>query len=194
MNDFWRSAQDAWQALIPEAQFVLRAAGVLIATLVAARAVGSLVSRKLRAGHFDAAFRRPWLPGPAAGRPDPHTLTPTRVVNGLVRLTVWGGGLWCLARLYGWTDLTSWLEWIAGRAWLFAGVSLGALYLSRLFSEKLVEVVQASPLRQKFDGWLPPAGGREPRVSGAAVVAGFVMDAVVILLVSLVAADLAGWA
>jgi hypothetical protein len=126
-DDFWHSTQEAWQALTPEVQFLLRDAGVLVATLVAAWAVGSLVGRKLRAGHFDAAFRRPWLPAPAAGRPDAHTLTPTRLVTGLVRLTVWGGGLWCLARLYGWTDLTRGLEWIAGRAWSFAGMTLGAL-------------------------------------------------------------------
>jgi hypothetical protein len=193
-QDFWHSGQEAWEALTPEAQSLLRAAGVVVATLVAAWALGWQVGRKLRAGHFDAAFRRPWFPAPAAGRPDAHMLTPARLVTGLVRLTVWGGGLWCLARLYGWTDLARGLEWVAVRAWLFAGITVAALYLSRLFSEKLVEIVQVSPLRQKLDAWLPAAGVREPRVSGAAMVAGLLVDAVLILLVSLVAADLMGWA
>lgn len=197
MNDeFWRSCQDAWQTLTPETQSLLRDAGVFGAafftTLIGAQVIGWLVGRKLRAVHFDAAFRRSWLPAPA-GHSDAQTLTPTRLATGFVRLTVWGAGLWCLARAYGWPDVTRGLESFAGRAWSFAGVVLVALYLSRLFSAKLVEVVQASPLKPKLDEWLPPVGVREPRVSGAVVVAGFLIDGVVILLVALVAADVMGW-
>jgi len=191
-DDLWRSAQDTWQALTPGGQVALRAAGVFGATFVADRVVGWTVGRRLRAAHFDAAFRRPWSSPPAGGRSDPHALTPTRLVTGLVWLTVWGGGLWALAYLSDWTDLARRLEWIGGRVWALIAAILAALFLSRLITEKLVEVVQASPLRQKFEGWQPPAGAREPRVGGAAVLAGFVADALVVLLVLLVAADLSG--
>lgn len=193
-NERWRAAQETWQALPPEIQFLLRAAGMLVVTLVAARIVGWQVGRRLRASHFDNAFRRPWLPAPVAGRTDTHPLTPTRLVTFLVRLTVWGVGLWCLARLYDRTDLTQWLEWVAFRVWALAVVILVALYLSRQFAEKVVEVVQASPLKQMFDTWMPASGVRESRNNGAAMLAGILIDAVVILLVSLVAADLMGWA
>jgi hypothetical protein len=192
-DDFWHDSQEAWQALTPEGQSLLRAAGVVVATIVAAQAIGWLVGRKLRAFRFDAAFRRPWLPAPAAEHSEAQSLTPTRLVTGLIRLTIWGGGLWCLAYLYDWSDLGRGLEWIAVRAWVCAGVILGALCLSRQFSAKLVEAVQASPLRQKLDGWLPPAGVRDPRASGAAMAASLLIDAVMILLVTLVAADQMGW-
>src|SRR3954471_19547928 len=69
-DNLWRSAQESWQALVPEAQVGLRAAGVFAITLVAARAAGWLVGRRLRAIHFDAAFRRPWAPTPTGGRSD----------------------------------------------------------------------------------------------------------------------------
>jgi hypothetical protein len=192
-DEFWRSNLERWHALTPEARFVFIAAGVLVATFIASTVIGWLVGRRLRAGHFDAAFRRPWLPAPVTVRPDAHAFTPTRLIVGLVRLTIWGAGLWCLARAYDWTDLIRWLPWFAGRVWSFVLVILVALYLSRVFSGKLVEVVQTSPLKHKLEEWLPAVGTREPRVSGAAVVAGLLIDAVVILLVSLVAADLMGW-
>jgi hypothetical protein len=197
-DNLWRSAQESWQALVPEAQVGLRAAGVFAITLVAARAAGWLVGRRLRADHFDAAFRRPWAPTPAAGRSDPNpptTPTPTRLVTGLVRWTVWAGGLWALAYLHGWTELTHQIEWVAGRVWALTAAVLTALYLSRLFTAALVEVVRVTPLRDKFDGWQQPAAvGREARPGGPAVVMGFVADGVMVLLVLLIAADLTGLA
>jgi hypothetical protein len=164
---------------------------VLVATFVAARSAGWLVGRRLRARHFDAAFRRPWSPPPVSGRSDTHAVTSTRLVTGLIRLTVWGGGLWVLAYLSGWTDVTRNLAWFAGRVWALAAAVLVALYLSRLLAEKLVEVVQASPLRSQFDGWQAPPGGREVR-GGPALVVSLVVDVVMVVLVLLVAADLTG--
>jgi hypothetical protein len=194
-DNLWRSAQESWQALIPEAQVGLRAAGVFAAALVAARAAGWLARHRLRAAHFDAVFRRPWS-SPPAGRPDPHaptSPTPTGLVTGLVRLTVWAGGLWALAYLHGWTNLAHQIEWVAGRVWALAAAVVAALYLSRLFTAALVEVVRATPLRDKLDGWQQPtAGGREARVGGPVVVAGLVADGVMVVLVLLVAADLTG--
>ena len=193
-EDFWRSAQETWPALPPAAQLAVRAAGVFATALVAARAAGWLAGRRLRAARFDAAFRRPWSPPAAGTRADPHPATPTRLVTGLVRLTVWGGGLWALAQLSGWTDLARRLEWAVGRVWALAAAILAALYLSRLLTERLVEAVQASPLKATFDGWPAPAAGREARGGGPAVVAGLLVDGVAVLLVLLVAAELTGLA
>jgi hypothetical protein len=71
-------------------------------------------------------------------------------------------------------------------------VVLAALFLSRLFAGKLVDVVEASPLKDKLHGWQPAGVGRDARPGGVAVLAGFVIDAVVVLLVLLVVADLSG--
>jgi hypothetical protein len=194
-DDFWRSAQETWQSFSPAGQVALRAAGLVVAALVAARAAGWWVGRRLRAGHFDAALRRPWSPPPTGSRtPDPHALTPTRLVTGLVRLTVWGAALWALAYLSDWPEMARGLAWAAGRVWALAAIVLVALYLSRVLAEKLVEVVQASPLRHQFDGWQAPAAGRDARPGGPAILAGLVADVVVVLLALLVAADLTGLA
>jgi hypothetical protein len=192
-EEFWRSVWIKWQALIPEVQVAIRAAAVLVAAFVAARIAGFVTDRRLRAVHFDAALRRPWSAPPAGARADPHSLTPTRLVTLLVRLTVWGSAIWTFAYFHGWHELARGLAWLGGRVWALAAVILAALLLSRFLSEKLIEVVQSSPLRQKFEGW-QPAPGRDQRLSGPAVLLGFVADAVVVLLALLVAADLGGLA
>src|SRR5262245_25773263 len=104
-EEFWRSAQQKWQALAPGVQLVLVALGVFGAAFVTARAAGWLVGRRLRAAQFDAAFRRPWSPSPAGGRADTQPRTPTRLITGLVRLSVWGGGIWVLAYAYEWIEV-----------------------------------------------------------------------------------------
>jgi hypothetical protein len=191
IEDFWRSARDTWQDLTPEIQFIVRGAGVFVAALVAAGVAGGMVRGRLRAAHFDDAFRRPWSP-PTSGRTDAHLLTPTRLVTALVRLTVLAGGLWVIAYLSGWTELARDLERIAGRVWALAVAVLAALYLSRLLSEKVVEAVQASPLQKTFEGWQPPTGVRESRAGGPGPVVGLVTDVVAVLIALLVAADLTG--
>jgi hypothetical protein len=193
MNEFWNSSQQTWQTLTPESQDGVRVAGILVGALIIAQMIGWLVGRKLRAAQFDASFRRPWVPPPTVEHSDSPTLTPTRFVVFFVRLTIWGVGVWGVARLYNWTELTRGLEWFAGRAWSFVAVTLAALFVSRQFSAKVVEVVQTSPLKPKLDEWLPPTGVRESRVSGAALIVCFLIDGIVLLLLSLVAVDLMGW-
>jgi hypothetical protein len=194
IDELWRSAQQTWHALTPAGQTAVRAAGLFVATFIVARYVGWLVSRRLRAVHFDNAFRKPWSPPPSVLRADTHSLTPTRVLSGLVRVTIWGAGLWVLAYLSGWTDLTSRLERIAGWVWALAAAILVGLYLSRTLTQKLVEAVQASPLKQKFESWQPPADARGARVSGPALLAGLLVDGVMVLLALLAAADVTGLA
>jgi hypothetical protein len=193
-DDLWRSAQETWQGLPPAGQIAVRAAGVFAATFVVARYVGWLVGRRLRAAHFDNAFRKPWSPPPAVLRADTHSLTPTRAITGLVRVTIWGAGVWVLAYLSGWTELTHRLERVAGWVWALSAAILVGLYLSRVLTHKLVEAVQASPLKNKFESWQPPADARGARVGGPALLAGLLVDGVVVLLALLVAADVMGLA
>jgi hypothetical protein len=188
-EEFWRSALAQWQALIPEARLAIRAVVTIVVTFVVARVAGWLTDRWLRAAHFDALFRRPWLPPPTGGLA-PHRPTPTSLLTLLVKLTVWCGGVWAFAYLSDQMDAASSMRWFLGRVWAIVATILAAVYLSRLFTGKLVEVLQSSPLKEKLDAWQSPAAMRESRVGGPVVVAGFVADLVVVLLVLLVAADL----
>src|SRR5262245_21501764 len=142
-EDFWRSALETWQAFPRGVQIAVRAAGVFAATYVAARFAGRLVGRRLRAANCVAAFRRPWSPPPASGRSDPLQLTPTRLVTGLVWLTVWGGGLWVFAYMHDSTDVTRELERDVGRVWALLAAVLAAVALVRVPPDALVQVGQS---------------------------------------------------
>jgi hypothetical protein len=112
-----------------------------------------------------------------------------------VRCTAWGAGVWWLAAEPGGAGLARTLEWAAGRAWSLAVVLMVSLYLARFLAGQVIEFLQSVPVSDKLDGWLPRAGGgREPRVSGVAALAGTAVYGVVFLLVLLIAADLFGWA
>ncbi|HVK14623.1 MAG TPA: hypothetical protein VM597_38145 [Gemmataceae bacterium] len=188
-EEFWRAASERWQDLVPEVRTAIRAAATLLVTVFVARAAGWMTDRRLRAAHFEALFRRPWLPTPAAIA-DPHRPTPTKMVTALVRLTAWAGGVWVFAYLSDWPEVARGLESVVGRVWGLVAVILAALCLSRLFTGKLVEVAQASPIKEKLDAWQSAAAARESRVSGPVVAAGLLADVVVTVLALLVAADL----
>ena len=193
LYNWWLAVQAWWQELPPDVQTFLQSTGILLAAFVAGVILGGWAGRRLRAAGFDASLRPPWSPSTASGRSEAPTFTPTRVAGGIVRLTVWGCGVWFLAGRHGWTNLAGALEWIAGRVWSLALVTVVALYLARLCAEKLIDLVQNPPLKERWEAWLPPAAGRERRWGGAAVLAGVTVYGVVVLLVLLVAADLMGW-
>ena len=195
LHEWWSALQAWWQELTPESQDFLYGAGLLLGALLAGEVMGRLVRGRLRAQDFDASLRPPWL-SPAGGtRGGPRPLSPSGLVGGLVRCTVWGAGVWWLAGEHGAAGLASALEWAAGRVWSLAIVLIVALCLARVLAGQVIEFLQSAPLGEKLDGWLPRAGGvREPRGSGVAPLAGTAVYAVVFLLVLLIAADLFGWA
>src|SRR5262249_62143808 len=120
----------------------------------------------------EASLRPPWLPSAGGGRPEARPFTPTGLVSGLVRCTAWGAGVWWLATEQGWAGART-LEWAAGHVWSLAAVLVVALYLARFLAGQVIEFLQSAPLSEKLDGWLPRAGGgREPRVSSVAALAG----------------------
>jgi hypothetical protein len=151
-----------------------------------------MVSRRLRARDFDASLRASWLAPADGGRAG---FTPTDLVRDLVRCTACGAGVWWLATEQGWAALAHNLEWAAGRVWSLAVVLIVALYLARFLAGQVIKFVENAPLSDTLDDWLPRArGGREPRVSGVATLAGTAVYGVVFLLLLLIAADLFGWA
>jgi hypothetical protein len=195
LREWWSVLQAWWQGLTPDSQVFLRGAAVLLGAFLVGQVVGRVAWRRLRARDFDAALRAPWLPPAGGGRAEARPFTPTGLVSGLVRFTVWGAGVWWLATDQGWAALARSLEWVAGRVWSLAAVVIVALYLARFLAGQILEFLPSTPLSEKLDGWLPRAGGlREPRVSGATALAGTAVYGVVFLLVLLIAADLFGWA
>lgn len=191
--DQWLVVQTWWHELAADTQTFLQAVGVLLGSWLASVMVGSLVRRKLRAGNFDAYLRVPWA-APASGKVDDGPrFSPTRLIVVLVRWSVMGGAVWWLADHHGWAGLARTLEQVAGRIWSLALVVTVALYLARLATEQVLDILQSSTLREKFEEWLPRAAGREQRASGTVVLVGTVIYGGVVLVVLLVAADLLGW-
>jgi hypothetical protein len=201
LSEWWLAFEVWWRELTPGSQAFLRGAAVMVVAFLAAEVVARMVGRRLRAGNFDGSLRAPWLPAPGAGRVGGWPITPSGLVSGLLRLTVWGVGVWLLATEQGWTAVAAGLEWTAGRVWSLAAVLIVGLCLARFVAGQLIEFLQSGPLSEKLDGWLPRAGAlgglgglREPRVPSVAALAGTAVYGVVFLLVLLVAADLFGWA
>jgi hypothetical protein len=178
--------QTWWQNTPPEAQAALPSAGVALAALLGGLLLGWVVTRALRARNFDAALRPPGAP-PAA---DPDAgITPTSLGGLLVRLTVWAGGAWWLARQHGQPDLAATLGQVVGRAWVVAAVLVAALSLASLLSHLLVACLQG-PARA--DGGTPRNGAASPPGTLAGVVSAGVYG-LVVLLAFLVAADVFDW-
>ncbi len=178
-----------WQALTPETQSALQDGGVGVGALLCGLVLGAMVSRALRARHFDAALRLPGSspPGPEADR----GFTPTFVAGLLVRLTVWAGtGLW-LARKHGHTELAQTVGLILQRTWALAAVLVAALGLGSLLANRLIDCLQGTSKA----GWeaSPARNGAAAPHRGAAGAVGAAAYVLAVLLVLLIAADSFDW-
>src|SRR5262245_7967801 len=117
LRQWWFGLQAWWQELTPDSQVFLRGVAVLLGAFLAGLVVGRIARGRLRARDFDGSVRAPWLPSVGGGRAEARSFTPTGLVSGLVRFTVWGAGVWWLATDQGWADLAHTLEWVAARVW-----------------------------------------------------------------------------
>src|SRR6202011_4093350 len=114
----------------------VQAVSLAIAALVGGQFLGVMVARALRAKNFDAVLRLPGTSPPA----DPHgSITPTLIAGLLVRLTVWAGAAWWLARQNGQVELAATLGLIIKRTWALASVLVAALALGSLLARRLIE-------------------------------------------------------
>src|SRR4051794_16108525 len=93
-----------WQNLTPETVAAVQNICLLVATLLGGHFLGTMVARGLRARNFDAALRPPGGTAPAGTE---HGFTPTFFAGTLVRLTVWAGVGWWLARTHGRADIAA---------------------------------------------------------------------------------------
>jgi hypothetical protein len=192
LRDAWLSLQAWWQSLTPDSQALLRDGAVLLGAFLAGQVLGRVVGQKLQATNFDASLRVPWSQPSTGELTESQTLTPTRMVGGLVRWTVWGAAVWWVAHQHGWAGPARALELIAGRVWVLAVVLVLALYLGRFVAEQLIDFLKSAPLEKKLEEWSPRAAGPEQRAS-VVVLAGAVVYGVAAGLVLLIAADLLGW-
>ena len=180
--------QSWWQNTSPEQQAVIQDVGLAIAALVGGHFLGAMVARALRARNFDTALRPP---GAAPGAPVEHGIQPTFIVGLLVRLTVWAGAAWWLARQHGQVEWAATLGLIIKRTWALAAVLGAALAVGRLLAKRLMDFVHIPP-----PAGLEPLGSRNGSGARRWDAAGAIAAAVyflVVLLVLLIAADLFDW-
>src|SRR5262249_58986354 len=122
-----------WQEIPAQVQTAIQTGGLLAVALLGGHFLGAMTGRALRAKNFDAALRLPSASPAGAG--EEHGITPTFLVSMLVRLTIWTGGGWWLAREHGRSDLAGTLELIVSRSWALAAVLCAALFLGRLLAQ-----------------------------------------------------------
>lgn len=173
--------QTWWQNITPEMQVVFQNGGLVLVALVGGHFLGRMVTRVLRARNFDAALR---LPGSSAPAPAvDQGITATLLVGLLVRLTVWGGAAWWLARQHGRPELASTLGLIINRAWALAAVLVAALALGSLLAQRVIDCIQGSP----------KAGSEAASSRSLAGAVGAGVYGLVMLLALLIAADMFDW-
>jgi hypothetical protein len=177
-----------WQNMTPETQAALQTAGLVLAALLGGHFLGMLVARALRGRNFDAVLRGPGSPPPAGAD---SGITPTLLAGILVRLTVWAGGAWWLARQHGRVDLANTLVLVISRAWALAGGLVAVLALGGLLAGRMIDCLQGLP---------KPGPEAAPYRNGAAASPSRVVGAVgagiyglVLLLALLIATDLFDW-
>src|SRR5690242_5172741 len=102
-----------WQNTTPEVQSALQTGGLVLAALLAPR-------------------------GPAPAEGAASGTTPTLLAGLLVRLTVWAGAGWWLARQYGRVELANTLGQVISRSWALAAGLVAALAVGGLVARRLV--------------------------------------------------------
>src|SRR5262249_61645198 len=114
-----------------------------------------------------AALRLPGSspPGPEAER----GFTPTWIAGLLVRVTVWAGAAWWLARKHGQAEAAQTLALILSRTWAVAAVLVAALGLGSLLARRVIDCLQDFP---KAGEGLPSRNGVAVPPRGAAGAAG----------------------
>jgi hypothetical protein len=181
--------QTWWRNTTPEAQAALQTGGLVLAALLGGHFLGLLVARALRARNFDAALRVPGSPAPAPGA-DPG-ITPTLLAGLLVRLTVWAGAAWWLARQHGRVDLANTLGLVMSRAWALAAGLVAVLAVGGLLARRLIGCLQGLPKPgPEAAAYRNEAAAPHRGVAGAV---GAGVYAIVMLLALLIAADLFDW-
>ncbi|HXG12604.1 MAG TPA: hypothetical protein VNK04_22800 [Gemmataceae bacterium] len=175
-----------WQNLTPQTQGAIRDGSLVLAALLGGHFLGTMVARALRARNFDAALRPP---GSSPAAEASAGITPTLIAGLLVRLTIWAGAAWWLARQHGRPELASTLGLIINRTWALAAVLVAALGLASLLAHRVMDCLQGLPKGG------PEASrngaGASPRGLAGAVGAG--VYGLVVLLALLIAADLFNW-
>lgn len=178
-----------WEGIGPEYQVLIQNGGIVLAALVVGHFAGSFIARILTARNFDAVLRAPGSAGPHAD--GERGFTASFVIGVLVRLSIWAGAGWWLARQSGKVEWAGTIQLIVYRTWVVAGTLLGALALAGLVARRLVECLgmlpgpraESAPIRNEaLAGRWNPAG---------VVSAGSYL--LVLLLVLLTAADVFDW-
>jgi hypothetical protein len=179
--------QTWWQNIPPEIRELLPDGLLVLAALLGGHFIGAMVARALRNRNFDAALRpASWsLPG----QEPRHGITPTLIAGLLVRLTVWAGAAWWLARRHGNPELASTLALILNRTWAVTAVLVATLALGTLLAQRVIDCLQGMP---KADT-LAARNGAAASGGGVAGVVGAGVYGLVVLLALLIAADLFNW-
>lgn len=180
MPDFFNELQTWWQKLGPQMQTAIQIGCVLFLGLVAGYFLGAMVVRTLRAYKFDDALR---LPGSGDG--EGGGITPTVIGGLLVRLTVWAGAAWWLARQHGRTDLSDALGVIISRTWALATVLVASLAVGGVLARRIADALAPKGAEPSRNG---PAASR-----GVAGAVGAGVYALVLLIVLLIASDVFNW-
>jgi hypothetical protein len=181
--------QTWWQTQTPQTQTAVHAGGMALVGLLGGQFLATVVLRALRAKNFDAIMRLPRATSVPADAE--HGFTPTMVGANLVRLTVWAGAIWWIARLYGQVEFAHKLTLIISRGWAFAGVLAAALTLGSLLARRLIECMQE--LTPQSPAGVAGRNGSGPAGRGVAGAAGAAAYVLVVLLSLLIAADLFDW-
>jgi hypothetical protein len=174
--------QSYWQGVPPQAQAALREAGLVVVVLLAGHFLGAMVARVLRARNFDATLR---LPGAAPPGPQPG-IGPTFLAGVLVRLTIWAGLAWWLARQYERPEIAATVALVLTRTWALATVLVMSLALASLLARRVMECLQRPDV-------LAARNGAGASGYGLAGVVGAGVYLLVLLLALLIAADFFDW-
>lgn len=133
--------QSWWQNLNPEIRGYALDGGLVLGALLGGHIVGVIVARMLRNRRFDSLFRV--MPPAPDYLEDGRGFTPTMLAGLLVRLTVWAGAGWWLARQHGQTELAGTLSRIIGQTWAVAGILMAALVLAGLLARRVIECLDS---------------------------------------------------